>query len=216
MRSAFAPDRRPHLGATAVATQVVAVAVPSSSTTSTVPSSTSTTVPPVGSGVEVPRSAVWSYLDDGSDQGSAWRQPGFDVSRWASGVGEFGYGDGDENTVVSYGPSSSSKFLTTYFRTEFAASGVPGDLTLTLRVDDGAVVYVNGVEAARFNVGDGPVDYRTRAPASIWGSAEVLDRTFVLDPSLVVAGSNVLAVEVHQESGGSSDISFLASLTGRP
>ena len=184
-------------------------------TSTTVPGTTTTVVPPDGRDVEVASGAVWSYLDDGSDQGSAWSRPGFDVSSWATGVGEFGYGDGDEVTVVSYGPSASSKYRTTYFRTVFSASGVPDDLMLTLRVDDGAVVYLNGVEAARFNMGDGAVNYRTRATDAIWGSAERLDRTFVLDPSLVVSGSNVLAVEVHQQSGGSSDISFLASLTGR-
>ena len=48
--------------------------------------------------------ASWRYLDDGSDQGSAWRNPGFDDTGWASGAAQLGYGDGDEATMVGYGP----------------------------------------------------------------------------------------------------------------
>jgi len=58
----------------------------------------------------------WKYLDDGSNQGTAWRTPGFNDSSWAEGNAELGYGDGDEATVVSYGPSSNNKYITTYFR----------------------------------------------------------------------------------------------------
>ena len=50
----------------------------------------------------VPEQAIWRYLDDGSDQGTAWRAPGFDDSTWAQGAAELGYGDGDESTVVSF------------------------------------------------------------------------------------------------------------------
>lgn len=161
----------------------------------------------------LPQSAVWSYLDDGSDLGTAWSDPAFDDSAWATGVGEFGYGDGDENTVVSYGPSASPKYRTTYFRSSFVASATPSTVTLNLRVDDGAVVYINGVEAARFNMPSGPVSWGTAAPNAIYGSAERADRVFAVDPSLIQVGDNVIAVEVHQNTLGSSDLSFLASLT---
>ncbi len=179
------------------------------------PSTTTTTVPP-GGGVDVPIFAVWSYRDDGSDQGSVWSQVGFDDSSWASGVGEFGYGDGDEATVVSFGPDPDDKFATTYFRTEFTADGAPGDLSLTMRIDDGAVAYLNGVEVARFNVPAGPVSFETRAVSAIWGAAEREDRVFAVDPNLVQVGENVLAVSVHQNGRRSSDLSFLASLVGSP
>ncbi len=185
-------------GAAGVATRAITVTPP----------------PPPSGGIDVAPTATWSYLDDGSNQGTGWSQLGYDDSGWSTGVGEFGYGDGDENTVVSYGPSASQKHRTTYFRTAFAASGVPADLTLTMRIDDGAVAYVNGFEAARFNMPPGPIDYRTNASSSIYGSAEDLDRDFVLDPNLIVAGTNVLAVEVHQRGSASSDLTFLASLTG--
>ncbi len=84
-----------------------------------------------------------------------------------------------------------------------------------MRIDDGAIVRINGVEAYRFNMPATGVDYRTRADDAIWGSAERLDRAITLDPTLVRPGVNVITVEVHQDTFGSSDITFLASLTGR-
>lgn len=133
----------------------------------------------------------------------------------ARGIGEFGYGDGDERTVIGFGPSSIRKYPTTCFRHRFTASGTPNDLTLTLRIDDGAIVRINGVEAYRFNMPTTAINFRTRAVVTISGSNERLDRTITLDPTLVMPGTNVITVEVHQHSPGSSDITFLASLTGR-
>ncbi|MGB0113517.1 MAG: hypothetical protein WBP59_09880, partial [Ilumatobacteraceae bacterium] len=121
----------------------------------------------------------------------------------------------DENTVVSYGSVASWKHPTTYFRTSFVTSGAPGSLALTLRIDDGAIVYVNGIEALRFNMPTSGVNHLTRANDPIFNSAERLDRVFTLDPRLIHAGTNVIAVEVHQDTYGSSDLTFLASLAGR-
>src|ERR1051325_588055 len=61
----------------------------------------------------VPFKSTWKYLDNGTDQGSAWQSLLFDDSSWKSGPAELGYGDGDEGTVVSYGSSSSHKYITT-------------------------------------------------------------------------------------------------------
>ena len=47
--------------------------------------------------------SVWKYLDNGSDQGTVWREPAFDDSSWQTGPAQLGYGDGDEATVVSFG-----------------------------------------------------------------------------------------------------------------
>jgi len=62
--------------------------------------------------------SVWKYLDNGSDQGTAWQGPLFDDSSWASGPAQLGYGDGDEATVVNGGPATN-RFITTYFRHAF-------------------------------------------------------------------------------------------------
>ncbi len=157
----------------------------------------------------VPGWQAWRYLDNGSDQGTAWRLPEFDDGAWKSGVGEFGYGDGGEPTEIASGPSTA-RYITTYFRTTFDASAVPAAAAIYMRVDDGAVVYVNGVEAARDNMPAGTIGYRTLA-APRDGLAETDSNYFAIDPSLVHPGSNTVAVEVHQTAVTSDDLTFFPS-----
>ncbi len=166
--------------------------------------------------VLVPLGATWKYLDNGSNQGSAWRAPAFNDAPWASGPAELGYGEGDEATVVSYGPSSSNKYITTYFRRTFSIPNVsvyPAFLLELLR-DDGVIVWVNGVEAFRNNLNEGTVAYNTIAYKSIGGIDEVRRYEQLLPASLFVNGNNTIAVEMHQDNGQSSDISFDLRLTG--
>ena len=113
----------------------------------------------------IPLGSTWRYLDDGSDQGTAWSQVGFDDSTWAAGPAQLGYGDGDEATVVSYGPNPNDKFETTYFRHEFQ---VPNPalyqcVNLRLQRDDGAEVYLNGTEIKRANMPAGVITFETFA-----------------------------------------------------
>ena len=51
----------------------------------------------------IAKGSVWKYLDNGSDQGTAWRAKSFADGSWASGAGQLGYGDGDEATLLSFG-----------------------------------------------------------------------------------------------------------------
>jgi len=164
----------------------------------------------------IPTGAVWKYLDDGSDQGAAWSGAAFSDTAWASGPAELGYGDGGEATVVSYGPSSTNKYVTTYFRHSFDVVDPSPYVCLNLRLvrDDGAVVYLNGTEVRRANMSDGPVGYLTPAPGVIGDTDETAYQNLYFFADALVAGPNVLAVEIHQQSGTSSDISFDLSLTG--
>jgi hypothetical protein len=160
--------------------------------------------------------AAWKYLDDGSDRGTAWRDTGFDDSGWASGPAQLGYGDGDEATVVSYGPSSTNKYVTTYFRRGFDVVDPSPYACFRLRLvrDDGAVVYLNGNEVRRVNMPDGPVDYLTLAPNVIGSDDEDAFQELYFYPTGLAAGANVIAVEIHQQSRTSSDISFDLEITG--
>ena len=158
--------------------------------------------------------AVWKYLDNGSNQGTAWRSPGFDDSTWASGRAELGYGDGDEATIVGSGPDPNNRYLTTYFRRTFTVSD-PGSiaaLAVNLVRDDGAAVYLNGTEVARSDLPAGTITSATRAVTAVGGAEEAQWFTFPVDPALLVAGTNTLAVELHQNNATSSDISFNLSL----
>ncbi|MDA1275028.1 MAG: lamin tail domain-containing protein [Verrucomicrobia bacterium] len=153
----------------------------------------------------------WKYLDDGSDQGPAWRQANFNDGSWKSGNAQLGYGDGDEATVISFGPSANNKYPTTYFRRAFALEDPARVRSLILDIlrDDGAIVYLNGQEAFRVSMPAGPADYRTYATAA----SEYNWEQTSLNPTLLVAGNNVLAVEVHQGNAGSSDLSFDLALS---
>ena len=164
----------------------------------------------------VPTGGVWKYLDNGSNQGTAWRATGFDDSVWPSGGAQLGYGDGDEVTTLGFGPDSNNKFITTYFRRAFSVTNAAAFNALTLRLmrDDGAVVYINGVEVWRTNMPTGTVSSSTPASVAIGGADESTFIQTTLSPSLLVNGANVLAVELHQSGGTSSDISFDLQLIG--
>lgn len=168
------------------------------------------------SDVIVSAGARWKYLDDGSNQETAWQGPLFDDGTWKSGVSHLGYGDATsgidyaEETVLSYGLDPRNKYITYYFRKAFyvsdaaayAAQGVK--IGARINRDDGAVIYLNGVEAARTNMPKGTITYLTKA------STPVEDAWVVKNgiPSNLVNGWNVIAAEVHQSDPTSSDISF--------
>jgi len=158
----------------------------------------------------VPSGSTWHYLDNGSDQGTAWRAESFDDSAWASGPAQLGYGDGDEATVVSYGTDSNNKYITTWFRHAFSVTNTAAIQSLTLRLmrDDGAVVYLNGTEVVRNNMPAGTIGYQTSASSAIGGGDENAWHEFALPVSALQNGNNVVSVEIHQISVTSSDISF--------
>jgi hypothetical protein len=158
---------------------------------------------------------AWRYFDRGVQPGAGWRGAGFDDGGWASGTPQFGYGDGDETTVVSYGPNAAQKYVTTYFRTTFDVDQPPVAATLSLLADDGAVVYLNGAEVRRDNMPAGAITNTTLAASNRSGAAESQLRTFAVDPARLVAGTNTIAVEVHQDARSSSDLSFDLGLEGQ-
>jgi len=158
--------------------------------------------------------AEWKYLDTGSPQDFDWTQPDFDDSDWSIGQAELGYGDGDEMTLVEYGPDPDNKYITTYFRHEFNITEpeIYQSLQAEILRDDGAVLYLNGSEIARSNMPDGYISYNTTASDYVSGDQESTYYSYAADPDLLIAGSNILAVEIHQSSPGSSDISFNLAL----
>jgi len=158
----------------------------------------------------------WKYLDNGSNQASSWRATNFNATSWKTGTAQLGYGDGDEATIVNYGGSSSNKHITTYFRYQFDLidASLYKSLLLELLRDDGAVVYLNGTEVVRDNMPSGAISYQTKASSAVAGSSEDQYQQYTLTASALKNGSNTLAVEIHQSSGSSSDISFDLALIG--
>ena len=157
----------------------------------------------------------WRLYDaaDGLD-GVNWQSPTFDDSAWETGFTQLGFGD-DQNPGVD-----NNGQITTYFRHTFdvADASAVSEFTLRLQRDDGAVVYLNGVEIARDNLPQGTVTSSTLASGAIGGSAEdtFLENDdfdfFSFASSLLVTGSNTLAVEIHQVSANSTDVTFDAEI----
>ena len=152
----------------------------------------------------IAKDSTWRYLDDGSDQGTAWREPDFDDSGWSSGPAQLGFNEGDEATLIESG------HITYYFRHEFSVGNAASveALAIELLRDDGAVVYLNGTEIHRDNMPAGEIDYQTRASGPVGGDDESTYFRAKLSAEALRDGTNVLAVEIHQSSSTSSDVSF--------
>ena len=161
----------------------------------------------------LPRASTWRYLADGTDQGVLWRATAFDDSTWLSGPAELGYGDAadgrPEATNIRPDPANTPVYPTYYFRAHFTA---PADLTFLADVrgrilrDDAAAIYINGVQVFRDPTLPANAlfsDYSTGPTPSETEYAE-----FAIPASAIVAGDNVVAVEVHQVGATSSDVSF--------
>jgi len=136
--------------------------------------------------------------------------PNFDDSSWDEGEAPLGFGDSRVNTALDYG-DIDDKRLTACFRRRFRVDD-PSHckrLICELDADDGAIVYLNGVQVFRTNLPDS-VSFAT--PALLAADSSVIVE---LDPKVLVAGSNVLAVEVHQVDSHSADLIFDLSLSSR-
>lgn len=157
---------------------------------------------------------VWKYNQTGDLTGSGWERTYFDDSSWASGSAllyvETANLPAPKNTPLTLGR------LTYYFRKSFVFNGNPNAVSLRLYtvIDDGAVFYLNGnrIYSARMPIGT--ITYSTLASGTV-GDAS-LEGPIDLPSTYLVRGTNVVAVEVHQSSSGSSDIVFGMSLETKP
>ncbi|MCK4294074.1 MAG: CotH kinase family protein, partial [Planctomycetes bacterium] len=189
----------------------------------------------------VDRGSSWKYFDEYTDLGSDWYID-LNDSSWPEGDAELGYGDAaagrPEATTIGYidtnpGTPEVERNITTYFSRRFDVNDVSNYSRLGLRIlrDDGAVVYLNGVEIARSNMPQGEIGYNTPSSTNVYGNdadgrdMETLyygggtyanDDDFTnIDIGLLQVGTNMLAVEIHQCQPSSSDISFDLDLRGQ-
>jgi PKD repeat protein len=155
----------------------------------------------------LPRGATWRYLDDGVDPGANWSDPAFDDSAWEQGPAPLGYGLLLLGTTVDYGPDPLRRHPTTWFRTTFEVTDPAAyeAISLHLRRDDGAAVYVNGVEVARSNLLPGATAL-SYATTGIYGLDQEVFTPFLVPPGVLQPGTNVVAVELHNQSASSADL----------
>ena len=155
----------------------------------------------------------WKYNDAGVDLGTDWRANAYDDSAWLQGAAPLGYGgiSGTE-LVTQVNPDRAN---TTYFRGTFELDDAAAMLSLTadVHVDSGCVVYINGQEALRDGLPDGEITFESR-PDSDGHEGEF--QTFEIDPALLQTGTNVIAIDVKNQStsGGSSDMVIDFALSG--
>lgn len=151
----------------------------------------------------------WKYFDSGFLPSLLWADSSYDDSAWQSGNAEFGYGDGDETTVVSYGSNAANKYITTYFRKAITVTNISlyTSFQVNIKRDDGAVVYVNGLEVFRTNMPSGTIEDTTLASTFANDDGDT-PQTFLLPASAFTEGLNMVAVEVHQSDNTSTDLSF--------
>lgn len=179
---------------------------------------------PSAADIVLPRSS-WLYDDSGQDLATGWKERVIDDSLWRTGSGVFGYGNPDrgavpgQDTVLQSG-GPDSRYPAYYFRKHFAVVNPADytDLSIFLRRNDGAVVYINGLEVLRSNMpATGTISFTTPPLVSIGpDESAVYVEQKVAAASYLQAGDNVIAVEVHQHKDELSDRSVAGPPTATP
>lgn len=150
----------------------------------------------------------WYYQVPTAASSPEWITPSFTVNSWFQGTGGFGYGDGDDNTIL---PSSA---VSVYTRIEFTIANLNQIVAMALHFDydDGFVAYLNGTEVARnglsgtnqptfdqlATISHEAKLYQNQQPDQLIFNQNQLN-------GLLVNGTNVFCVEVHNQLANSTD-----------
>ena len=156
--------------------------------------------------------ATWNYRADASAAPENWAQASFDDSAWPTGAAPLGYGDSAITTQIA---TKGSRPVTTYYRTHFQVADAKGlkGVNVKYLADDGAVVYINGVEVDRTRMGAGTVSYTTRADsAPNFAAASASQSEIFVPASALKTGDNVIAVETHVNYMRTATVSMQASI----
>lgn len=155
----------------------------------------------------------WKYFIGNSEPNAFWRINGYDDKSWLTGRGGFGYGDDDDTTLIA-------QCYAVYLRKEFLVSDTAEIAAAILNIDydDGFVAYINGFEIARSGVVGAYPSYNTGAAdheAKVYAGGQY--ENFIVNKSLLLKcltnGMNMLAIQVHNSSLGSSDLTAIPFLS---
>jgi hypothetical protein len=175
----------------------------------------------------VSRGAAWQYFDAGTEPpmvaGRTWIDPDYPDDNWSGGPAILGFAGSTPTNPVStvtkrwVSGTSGPQVNTTYFRHTFNVEAPEEFIRFDMEIlrDDGAIIYLNGVELLRENMPMNPVTYDTQASAVVGGTDQTTYFIRLSDAvHLLRPGVNVLAAEVHQIGATSSDLYFDFSLSG--
>lgn len=155
---------------------------------------------------------LWKYSLGTDTISSNWMMPDYETDNWEIGIGGFGYGDMDDNTLLL---NAKSVFI----RRKFNITNVTNINTVILQADydDGFVAYLNGVEIARKNIGHpGEITkYNASADSAIepFLIQNLQPESFFIPTTNLLQGSNTLAIQTHNYGDASSDLSSNYFLT---
>jgi hypothetical protein len=158
----------------------------------------------------------WRYREGTSEASNpveAWRAVSFvEDATWKTGRTPIGYADGDDNTVLT---NMLNSYSTVYLRHTFQVGPgqIPSRLLLRVYVDDGAVVWLNGVEVARLYAPAGFLAFNSLGVnhEAAW------DEVLIPNPASVLAqGLNMIAVHALNTTLNSSDFSIDVELRTPP
>lgn len=159
----------------------------------------------------------WRWRYESGPWPSGWTSVGFDDSGWSTGVAPFGFGSDGIVTNIDVPPPTTNRPISAQFRRTFevADPSAYGSLVVTARVDDGVVVYVNGVEVGRANLpATGPITHDATwalsGPSSAAAAANPV--TFTVPASLLVPGKNQIAVQTQLGWRTTPNVSFDARI----
>jgi hypothetical protein len=150
---------------------------------------------------------TWRYFPGISNPGQDWMSLSFDDSLWPQGPGGFGYGDNDDNTEI---PQCISVFLRIKF--SITDTSLIRSAVLNMDYDDGFIAYLNNKEIARTGLtGTDPSFDQTAADHEAKMYSGGIPESFMISreelKKILLNGDNILAVEVHNSSATSSDLS---------
>jgi hypothetical protein len=151
--------------------------------------------------------AVWKYEQSNIDLGVAWRAANYNDAGWSSGPGLLGFDNDFNPQPFTTLMTLANGKITFYYRTTFNMPTNPTGWRLegSMYLDDGAVIYLNGVEANRTRMRPGLVDFTTLANPTVDNFTR---ENVTISAATLLQGQNTLAVEVHQSSTTSGDVAW--------
>jgi len=166
----------------------------------------------------IPFGSSWKYFIGRSEASSpdptAWRQLDFNDASWTGpSAAPIGYDTGGIDPITTQIPTSATvpTWTTVYFRQRFVMNSTQNisQISISVRIDDGYVLWINGKDIGSFNAPGGNVAFNGVSPVA----GETIVDTITLTTNVLVTGTNIIAIHGLNANTTSSDFVFDAQLT---
>jgi hypothetical protein len=153
-------------------------------------------------------SDIWKYFVGHSEPDTNWRALSFNDAPWPQGPGGIGYGDDDDLTQID---ASTSVYLRIKF--DIVDLNQITSAALNVDYDDSFIAYINNVEVARAGISGvhpphnqtAESNHEAQMPTGNLPEAFAIQANKLSDT--IKEGENILALQVHNVSESSSDLS---------